>query len=370
MLQQIFRHWTTVLLILTLLVVPACQAAAGSTPTTTQAPVVTASAPATTQVPAVTETSPAVPQDPDKILVQGNVVLGPGAFDLGDPAAGLSDLASYQATLSLSFVGTEAGQPSQWSQTYVMLSTLQPAARQLTIESTGLPAEPDPVFLAEMAGAAYERRGEHDCTATAIEPGESLAEQMEPAGFLTRVIGADEAGGETVDGVVVQHYTFDQRALVQWGVTQATGEMWLAVDGGYLVKYVLVMQAGADYFGEGIAGTLTWNYALTGVNQPVAIELPEDCPAGMIEAPRLPDATDLLSAPGVMTYITAASPAEAVAFYQQQLSALGWQPTSDPVVAETLAVQDFTRGAQQLSILITVDEDGTTVQLLLGPIRP
>jgi len=170
--------------------------------------------------------------------------------------------------------------------------------------------------------------------------------------------------------VEAQHYTFDERALAELGITHSTGELWVATDGGHLVKYTLVTQGGADYFGQGIEGAITWDYELTAVNQPVAIELPKDCPAGMIEAPRLPDATDLLNAPGLVSYITAATPAEAAAFYQKELPALGWLPTSDPTVANTLAVQDFTRGDQQLSVTILVDEDGTTVLLVLGPIQP
>jgi len=38
------------------------------------------------------------------------------------------------------------------------------------------------------------------------------------------------------------------------------------------------MKGGAEAFGEGTAGTFTNNYDLTEVNQPVTIELPEECP--------------------------------------------------------------------------------------------
>ena len=70
------------------------------------------------------------------------------------------------------------------------------------------------------------------CTASVIEQGASLSEIWEPAGFLTGVIGADEAGSETVNGAAAQHYTFDERVLGQSGVAKSTGEMWVASDGG------------------------------------------------------------------------------------------------------------------------------------------
>src|SRR5215813_8449344 len=56
------------------------------------------------------------------------MMFGPGSFNLLMPTAGLSDLASYRATLTLSFDGTKAGQPQQWSHTYTMLVTQSPAA--------------------------------------------------------------------------------------------------------------------------------------------------------------------------------------------------------------------------------------------------
>jgi len=38
----------------------------------------------------------------------------------------------------------------------------------------------EPVFMAEIDGAEYERRGQAACTASAIEAGNSLGDQLEP----------------------------------------------------------------------------------------------------------------------------------------------------------------------------------------------
>ena len=133
--------------------------------------------------------------------VSVDVDFGPGPLIFPDTKAGLADLASYKATLTLSFDGTRDGQPSQWSKTYVMLNTKEPAARQLTLEKTGDISDLDAVFMAEMNGAAYERHGENACNAGVMDSENSLAETWEPAGFLTGVIGAEEAGAETVNDV-------------------------------------------------------------------------------------------------------------------------------------------------------------------------
>ena len=48
---------------------------------------------------------------------------GPGTFNLLAPVSRLSDLAAYRSTLIMSFTGTEAGEPSEWSNTYEMITT-------------------------------------------------------------------------------------------------------------------------------------------------------------------------------------------------------------------------------------------------------
>lgn len=306
----------------------------------------------------------------EEINVHGNVVFGPGTFNYPLPTASLADLPSYKAVLTLSFDGTNAGQPQKWAKTFVMLTIQEPAGRQLTIEKTGDLADLEPVFMAESDGAAYEVLADQTCFADVIVDGQSLTDIFEPAGFLTGVIGAEEAGSEEVNGIPSMHYIFDERALGETDLAKSTGEMWVASEGGFIVKYLLTTQGSADYFGEGTEGTLTWDYELTDVNTPVTINLPEDCPAGMIDAPQLPDAANLEAYPGLLIYTTTSSVADAAAFYQEQLPTLGWEPTSAPDVFETLAVQDFIQGDQQLSVSVLAEDDGTTtVNLTLGPIQ-
>lgn len=294
---------------------------------------------------------------------------GPGAFDLDDPAVGLSALTSYQATLTFAFSGTQAGQPVAWTRTYVLLVNGTPAARQVTIASTA--ADSQPRWLAEAGGVQYERLNEAGCTAAVVAAGGSLAEQWELARFLNAAIGADPAGSETVNAVLAAHYTFDQRAFgSQAPAHTAVGAVWVADDGGYVVRYTLAVTGGAEYLGEGIDGTLTWTYDLTAANQPVAITLPADCPPGLIDAPTLPDAADVQNLPGLLSYTTAASVADAAAFYLAELPGLGWQPPAEPALKDAAALLKFIQGAQQLTVLISNDGTSTSVQLVLGPVPP
>ncbi len=333
-----------------------------------------------TAVPAGDATEPSVTaQPPAPTLASGeaataapleaDIAYGPGDFDLLDPSIGLASLTSYRASLNYAFEGTHNGQPAQWSRTYVMLTSREPARRQLNFEATG--GEAGRHFWSEADGALFERRGEGPCTAALIPAGGSLAERWELTRFISGVIGADEAGSETINGVATHHYTFDGRAFGSLDSAQSVGEMWVAAEGGYVARYRLATAGGADFFGEGIEGTLTWNYALTDVNQAFTVDVPADCPAGLVDAPRLPDAADLSNMPGLLSYSTGSTPVEAAAYYEVELPAVGWQPSGNPVTAETLALHDFTRDAQRLSVIITGGNGSTTnVRLVLGPTEP
>jgi hypothetical protein len=280
-------------LVVPLLTSLACSSSSSSTPapTTRQSGVPATTAPTSTSPAGSSPPSTAVVSTPpgsDPQTFDASLVFGSGPFSLQTTTAGLAALASYTATLTLSFEGTRAGQPSTWSKSYVMLAMTTPAARQLTIQKSGDVAAPAQAFMAETNGAAYEKNAQDACTATVIAPDATLAQPFEPAGLLAGVVGADAAGSEAINGVSADHYTFDEHALGHAGRATAIGEMWVASDGGYIVKYLLTTKGDAKYFGEGVEGTLSWDYELTDIGQPVTITLPDDCPPGMLNVPQLP----------------------------------------------------------------------------------
>jgi len=188
--------------------------------------------------------------------------------------------------------------------------------------------------------------------------------------LLASVIGADAAGSQAINGVAADHYTFDERALGELGLAESAGELWLAADEGYVIRYLLTTVGTADYFGDGLEGTLTWDYELTEANEPVSLDLPGDCPPGMVNAPLLPDASNVVSVPGLLAYQTGASPNEAAAFYQEQIPELGWEIAVEPAVEPAGAVLvvrlDFAQGDQTMTVVIAPGDSLTDVQIVLG----
>lgn len=298
-------------------------------------------------------------EEPPVVLIEPmQATFGPGLFNLTAPEVGLASLASYRATLIVTFSGTENGTPTDWSRIYTLQVTQTPPARALMFEGTG--EDVPSFFRAEVDNTAYQQRSGEACIASAIGVDESLAETWELATLLDSVIGAESVGAETVNGIATDHYTFDERAQGASGIATSDGDLWVAADGGYVVRYTLTTTGGPSHFGAGIDGTWTWGYQLEDVDTPLAVELPEGCPPGILDVPLPPDVAQVVSLPGVTFYSTSESVADVLAFYQEQVPAADGQ-VNPPLTLTDSAVLGFMLGNQPL--LLTARNAGTTTQV-------
>lgn len=292
---------------------------------------------------------------------------GPGPFNLADPTVGLSELSGYRSILTISFDGVTEGQPETWTRTRTLIVNADPPGRALTVEGDG---EQSGIYVAEVEGVLYRRPPDGTCTAAAItERGENVAPPvLELATQLWPVLGAEDAGAETVNEIAAHHYTFDQRALVTVPAATASGEVWVAEEDGYVVKYLLSLQGGPEYFGEGGEGTIFVEYNLTDAGQPPPLTLPEDCPGSFLDVPVMDDAQAIERLPSLTRYTTPSNVAAVAAYYQEQLPAAGWEVLGKPIVTENLSMLDFVQGEQQLTIIVSAGTDGTVVRLVQGPV--
>jgi hypothetical protein len=89
-------------------------------------------------------------------------------------------------------------------------------------------------------------------------------------------------GEETQNGVMTNHFTFTVSGLgMESGaeVVASGGEYWLAQDGQYLVKYLLLLETRDGPAGEPNTKTLhsEFNIEVKDINQQVVIPLPDFC---------------------------------------------------------------------------------------------
>lgn len=295
-----------------------------------------------------------------------NAQIGSGDFVLADPGVGLDSLTSYRGTLTVSFDGTAAGQHAQWSSTSVVTRVSDPASALLTIERTGDLDAADPDLVAEAAGLAFQRDAGGSCASNDLNPETSLLTALEPAAQLAGVVGGESIGGKEIDGTAVSGYRFDQHAVGQDGVATTTGEVWMAVDGGYVVAYTMSATAGAELFGDGVDGTMSWEYSLTDVNAPVTVDIPPECGAALMNAPLPADAASVVRFGTGVRFDTSSSPADVIAFYQQQSSAIGWAAEGEPSSDAERGTVEFTAGDTLITVVALAQDAGSNVLIVSG----
>jgi len=281
-----------------------------------------------------------------------------GTQNLADPTVGLNALSAYLAVLKIGFSGTQGGKSSDWTETYTLAVDTAHGTRLLSIQDSGLPQE------ASMQGWVYgtyqgmsvTRNGDaYPCSAAAVEAGDQPT-VLEPASRIPSVLGAATAPASgNIQGIAVEHFTFNQSAIDFPGKGEASGEMWLAGTGGFLVKYSLSATGGPDFFGQDMNGKMTWDYQIGSVNSSPSVMLPDNCPPGLVDAPLFAGAQVLTNQPGVLEFNAAADLKSVADFYQGKLPALGYTAGADPVISDSFVELAY----QKPGLVLDIDAQKT-----------
>jgi len=123
--------------------------------------------------------------------------------------------------------------------------------------------------------------------------------------------------------------------------------------GAYVLRFKMTTTGEVGYFDENTGGILNQEYELIEINQPVEILLPTGCPPGMIEAPMLSDAANVVNRPGVLEYETTSTIQEVQDFYKAEMPKLSWI-LSEPGIGEIpegLTAEEY---AQALELLKSI----------------
>jgi hypothetical protein len=296
--------------------------------------------------------------------------------DFSDISGSLEELDSYSMRFTFSFNGkNEEGKTEQGSMEIVQEVIKASKDQHIRFSTTGDAAESTPggIFeIFQVGGVSYmhspEGQDGPSCLSASSDQNDSLDGQMFKPGDI--VGGIENATlvkqGETVNGVKADHYTFDQGGVSFGTFSSAKGDVWVAQDGGYLLKYVGEASGKAGLFGSGSTeGSFTWEYNVENINGLEAITLPDVCAAQQpaTDIPLPEGATDKANFNGIITFKSKDAPADVAAFFKQELPGQGWQAGEASELGDMQSLT-FTKEGRTLSITITKEEAGGSSALL------
>lgn len=173
------------------------------------------------------------------------------------------------------------------------------------------------------------------------------------------------ARGEMVNGVKADHYKLS-KAEFDFGVmTSQTGEVWIAQDGGHLVRFTGQAEGDFSLSADKIKGKVTWTYDLLDVNKLTAITLPPECKASADAIKDMPipaNAAEQGSFGDIITFTSPDAPKVVGAFYRKELVAKGWKILSDSNL-DTVVMLSVQKDTRKYQIMITpgTNDKGTAV---------
>jgi hypothetical protein len=184
---------------------------------------------------------------------------------------------------------------------------------------------------------------------------------------------------QQVNGIDSRRYRFDEKALEGLGTgdigrfTKYQGEVWIAKDGDFVVKYIVEAEGEGLRFGssdEGVAGKMRIAYEVYDVNKPITIEAPASTVPTLPgfaegELPLLEDAEVQISMERMVAYGTKAAPGDVLKFYQDKLKDLGWKEEGKLTTMGDVVMAQFKKGEYRLSLMASRDEKTGKTNVIL-----
>jgi outer membrane lipoprotein-sorting protein len=276
-----------------------------------------------------------------------------------DISGSLEGLDSYRMRFTMTFEGTDGdGETVQSTLEMEVEYVRDPFAMRVAIsgsdEDIGLAGETmEMVQIGDQQYTVFEGQ----CMVTPADESFTDMGLFETEDLLSDIESAHRVmPDETVNGVACRHYKFDEQSTV--GFSSANGEIWVAVDGNYLVKYTLEADGKNPINDE--EGHVEWVYELRDINAPITIEPPAGCESVGSEFPMMPDATNVMMMEGTVMYESASAFDDVLAFYQDEMVAAGWT-SEDSFVGEGVASLTYTKDGRTATVMLSAGDDVVSV---------
>jgi len=231
-------------------------------------------------------------------------------------ACDTSGLSSYRAQYKYTWESLKSGQKEKGTWEVVQAEVREPPAHHISLTAPGVSLTGG-IELVQFGNVGYVIHFGSDMATpdnTAALTGNRFVSDMYALVAANR--GELVKKGETVAGVLSDHYAFDEKTLgANLGlgdVTAAKGDVWVSTEFGVVVKYVAHYEGKNLAVGGGEQGTVDVTMDLTRINRPVFV------PSDMVV---LDDAADFTSVSSMISYTTAKSETEIINFYETRMQA-------------------------------------------------
>ncbi len=250
----------------------------------------------------------------------------------------------------------------------------------MTLEGVEGAEEFGNMSMVQTEGSSYVVVPGLGCITTEIEElnDNPFADLADSDQILEGINEAKFEGEETINGIDTLHYTFDasnlteeEAADVEW----VEGHIYLAKDGGYMVRFIMEGEGVMDQFSDGDDqfGTMQMEYNITPSDEALTVEIPAECAgAGADDSPYpiLDDAEDYNYFGGFITYLSETPLEDAIAFYEEALAADGWVKDEEAglYLEGSMASYEYSKEDLSISLMILLDEStgNTSVTIIEG----
>lgn len=235
---------------------------------------------------------------------------------------------------------------------------------------------------------SYIKFGDQWVSASRSDVGEEDTLSINIDDFISDMDEVEKVGKETINGIKTIHYRYkdtssfkdtlndilssqlgEDEDLTQFKAvgTQTSGDIWIAEKGQYAVKVEINMET--TFKGEDkevhIKGSSLME--ISDVNGDITVEPPEDAPKpGQANVPGfepgafpIPEQTTVDGSFGGMVNLSSQLSVDEVnAFYQEELTKLGWTSEGD-------MMPTWTKDGQSFMLMVTPNDDNTTTILIM-----
>ena len=293
------------------------------------------------------------------------------SLSLASRDTGLDALTSYRLTWHAEWKSTDQGKEEQGAWDWTEEYTSDPKAHHLSMSTpdSSDPAKTSAFEMWQIGDTSYMKSGEdEECMSFSTEGAEK---DIQKGTFNPSMLGSIEdakyVGRDTINGIPTKHYKYNSKTGMLAALGEVSGETWVAIDGGYVVKDTVKWTGGGGLFGLGASTTATgdgsWTWELSDVNEPFEIKPPEGCEGSQLDLPIMADASEKSRFGDMTTYKTAGKPADVATFYKDELAAAGWKPEGEPTEMGEVVILNFAKDDLKLNVMITASEGATQVIL-------